>query len=118
KSGSRRGHRPTSSCEKDRAGSRRLHRRPVRASSVRMADALARFARSMKLGDLTDYGLPLPAEGVFARYHRLGVTPAVIDPEVIDAIKAGRIEIVPGTESLDRTGARLAAGGRVEPETI
>jgi cation diffusion facilitator CzcD-associated flavoprotein CzcO len=85
---------------------------------LRIADALARFARRMKLGDLTDYGLPIPDEGVFARFHRLGVTPAVIDPEVIDAIKAGRIEIVPGTESLDRTGARLATGGRIEPDAI
>jgi hypothetical protein len=85
---------------------------------VRVADGLARFARRKTLGDLTDYGLPIPDEGVFARFHRLGVTPAVIDPEVIDAIKAGRIEIVPGTESLDRTAARLTGGGRVEPNSI
>jgi cation diffusion facilitator CzcD-associated flavoprotein CzcO len=85
---------------------------------VPIADALARFARRMKLGDLTDYGLPIPDEGVFARFHRLGVTPAVIDPDVIEAIKARRIEIVPGTESLDRTGVRLAGGGRVEPDAI
>jgi cation diffusion facilitator CzcD-associated flavoprotein CzcO len=85
---------------------------------VRIADGLARFARRKTLGDLTDYGLPIPDEGVFARFHRLGVTPAVIDPEVIDAIKTGRIEIVPGTESLDRTGARLTGGDRVEPDSI
>ena len=85
---------------------------------VRTADALAGFARRMKLGDLTDHGLPIPDEGVFARFHRLGVTPAVIDPEVIDAIKARRITIVPGTESLDRTGANFADGARVEPDAI
>ena len=85
---------------------------------VRTADALARFARRMKLGDLTDYGLPIPDEGVFARFHRLGVTPSVIDPDVIEAIKARRIEIVPGTESLDRTGARFVGGTRVEPDAI
>jgi cation diffusion facilitator CzcD-associated flavoprotein CzcO len=85
---------------------------------VRMADALAGFARRMKLGDLTDHGLPIPDEGVFARFHRLGVTPAVIDPEVIDAIKTRRIEIVSGTESVDRTGARFVGGGRVEPDAI
>jgi cation diffusion facilitator CzcD-associated flavoprotein CzcO len=85
---------------------------------VRIADGLARFARRKTLGDLTNYGLPMPDEGVFARFHRLGVTPAVIDPEVIEAIKTGAIEIVPGTESLDRTGARLAGGGRVEPDSI
>ena len=85
---------------------------------VHIADGLARFARRMKLGDLTDHGLPIPDEGVFARFHRLGVTPSVIDPEVIDAIKARRIEIVPGTESLDRTGARFVGGARVEPDAI
>jgi cation diffusion facilitator CzcD-associated flavoprotein CzcO len=85
---------------------------------VPIADRLARFARRKTLGDLTDYGLPIPDEGVFARFHRLGVTPAVIDPEVIDAIKTGRIQIVPGTESLDLTGARLSGGGRVEPDAI
>lgn len=85
---------------------------------VRIADGLARFARRMKLGDLTDYGLPIPDEGVFARFHRLGVTPSVIDPEVIEAIKARRIEIVPGTESLDRTSARFVGGACVEPDAI
>jgi hypothetical protein len=85
---------------------------------VRIADGLARFARRKTLGDLTDHGLPIPDEGVFARYHRLGVTPAVIDPEVIDAIKTGAIEIVAGSESLDRTGANLAGGRRVEAHSI
>jgi cation diffusion facilitator CzcD-associated flavoprotein CzcO len=85
---------------------------------ARLADGVARFARRMVLGDLTAYGLPIPEEGVFARFHRLGVTPAVVDPEVIDAIKAGRIEVVPGTESFDRTGVRLADGRRIEPNVV
>jgi cation diffusion facilitator CzcD-associated flavoprotein CzcO len=84
----------------------------------RFADAVARFGRKQDVGDLTDYGLPMPEEGVFSRLRRLGVAPAIVDREVIDAIKDGRIEIVRGVESLDATGATLADGERIEPEVV
>lgn len=85
---------------------------------VRFADAFARFGRRMDLGDLSAYGLPVPEEGVFARLRRLGVAPAIVDHEVIEAVKTGRIEVVPGVESLDREGVTLAGGGRVEPDAV
>ena len=85
---------------------------------VRFADAFTRFGRRMDLGDLTEYGLPIPDEGVFARMHRLGVAPAIVDKEVIEAIKAGRIEVVRGVESLDATAVQLADGERVEPDAV
>jgi cation diffusion facilitator CzcD-associated flavoprotein CzcO len=85
---------------------------------VRLADAFARFARRMDLGDLSEYGLPVPEEGVFSRFRRLGVVPSIVDREVIEAIKAGQIEVVPGVESLDDGGVRLADGTRIEPETV
>jgi hypothetical protein len=37
---------------------------------------------------------------------------------VIEAIKAGRIEVVRGVESLDAAGVALADGARVEPDAI
>lgn len=85
---------------------------------VRFADAFARFGRRMDVGDLTDYGLPVPEEGVFARMYRLGVAPAIVDKAVIGAIKERRIEIVRGVESLDRDGVRLVDGARVEPDAV
>jgi cation diffusion facilitator CzcD-associated flavoprotein CzcO len=85
---------------------------------ARVGDAVARFGRRMDLGDLSDYGLPVPEEGVFSRLRRLGVAPAIVDEEMIEAIKAGEIEIVRGVESLDATGARLADGARLEPDAI
>jgi cation diffusion facilitator CzcD-associated flavoprotein CzcO len=85
---------------------------------VRFADAFTNFGRRRDIGDLSDYGLPVPEEGVFSRLHRLGVVPSIVDPEVIDAIKDGRIEVVRGVESLDRTGVRLADGERIEPEVL
>ena len=85
---------------------------------ARVGDAVARFGRRMDLGDLGEYGLPVPEEGVFSRLRRLGVAPTIVDEEVIDAIKDGRIEIVPRVETLDSSGVNLAGGGHVEPDVL
>ena len=85
---------------------------------ARFGDAVARFGRRMDVGDLTEYGLPVPEEGVFSRMYRLGVAPAIVDKEVIEAIKARRIEVVRAVEALDPTGVQLADGERVEPDVI
>jgi hypothetical protein len=55
---------------------------------------------------------------VFARLERLGVAPAIVDSEVIEAVKQQRIEVVGGVESLDGTSAQLAGGGQVEPDVL
>ena len=85
---------------------------------VRIGDAVARFGRKQDLGDLTEYGLTVPEEGIFTRLHRTGQAPAIVDMEVIESIRARRIEVVPGVESLDETGVQLARGSRVEPEVV
>jgi NADPH-dependent 2,4-dienoyl-CoA reductase/sulfur reductase-like enzyme len=82
------------------------------------ADKIVNFARSKEIGDLSEYGLPVPEEGVFTRLRRLGVAPAIIDKHVIQAIKDRRIEIVAGVESLDETGVQLSDGTRIEPEAV
>jgi putative flavoprotein involved in K+ transport len=89
-----------------------LRMRPERA------DRIVNFIRSKEIGDLTEYGLPVPEEGVFTRLRRLGVAPAIIDKHVIQAIKDGRIEIVAGVESLDEAGVALADGTRIEPDAV
>jgi putative flavoprotein involved in K+ transport len=84
----------------------------------RRADAVMRRVRKLEIGDLTEYGLPVPDEGVFSRLERLRVAPAIVDKEVIDSIKARRIEIVSGVSSLHETGATLADGTRVETDAV
>lgn len=84
----------------------------------RRADKVMSFVRRREVGDLTEYGLPEPDEGIFARLMRLGVAPAIVDKEVIEAIKERRIEIVGGVESLDESGVALTGGERIEPEAI
>jgi cation diffusion facilitator CzcD-associated flavoprotein CzcO len=85
---------------------------------VRFADTFTNFGRRRDLGDLSEYGLPVPEEGVFSRLHRLGVVPSIVDREVIEEIKDGNIEVVRGVESLDATGVRLADGRRIEPDVV
>jgi cation diffusion facilitator CzcD-associated flavoprotein CzcO len=83
-----------------------------------IADAVARFGRRMDVGDLTDFGLPVPEEGVFTRAHRDGIAPSIVEKEVIEAIKSGRIEVVSALHSLSPEGAELADGRRLEPDAI
>ena len=82
------------------------------------ADALLKKARSRELGDLSEYGLPIPEEGVFSRLRRLEVAPAIVDKETIEAIKDGRIEMVAAVDALDESGLKLADGTRVEPDAV
>ena len=82
------------------------------------ADGIMRFVRRKRIGDLTEFGLPEPEEGVVSRLKRLGVAPAIIDREVLDAIRGGRIEIVGAVEALDEGGVHLADGSRIEPDAV
>jgi cation diffusion facilitator CzcD-associated flavoprotein CzcO len=90
----------------------------VRRLPPERADALARRVRAKEIGDLTEYGLPVPEEGIFSRLRRLGVAPAIVDREVIQAIRDRRIEIVAGVESLDETGVTLSDSTRIEPDAV
>jgi cation diffusion facilitator CzcD-associated flavoprotein CzcO len=83
----------------------------------RIGDAFARFGRRMDIGDLSEFGLPVPEEGVMSRLRRTGDAPAVVDREVIEAIRAGRIEVVGAVESLEERAVRLN-GGAVEPDAV
>ena len=85
---------------------------------TRFSDNVLRKVQLKKLGDLSAYGLPIPDEGVFSRLKRLGVAPAIVDKEVIEAIKDGRIEIVAGIRSLDETGVDLEDDTRAEPDAL
>jgi cation diffusion facilitator CzcD-associated flavoprotein CzcO len=84
----------------------------------RVADRIMVKVRQKEIGDLAPYGLPAPEEGVFGRLRRLGVAPAIIDHEVLEAIRDREIEIVAAIEAFDERGVRLADGSRVEPDAV
>lgn len=85
---------------------------------TRLADRITRLARKADVGDLTEFGLPVPDEGVFARLRRERKVPAILDEDVIEAIKDGRVRVVPDVDSLDPAGVRFADGSRIEPDAV
>lgn len=84
----------------------------------RIADGLAGRARLRTIGDLTEFGLPIPHEGPFARAARLGVAPTLVDMAVIDAIKGGVIEVVKPPQSFDGGAVSLLGGRRLHPDVV
>ena len=83
-----------------------------------MGDAIGRRARRANLGDLSEFGLPIPEEGVFARVNRLEQVPSLVDMDVIDAIKDRSIELVATVESFDRDKVILVDGSRLDPHAV
>lgn len=90
----------------------------LEALPPRIADPQVAFVQRKSIGDLSRWGLTEPTEGFFARARRESKVPAIVDPEVITAIKAGQIEIVPAVESVDGAGAHLAGGTTLQPDAI
>ncbi len=84
----------------------------------RLADAQMALLRRLVVGDLTGHGLPAPAEGPFQRLARTGEAPAVVDRDVLTAIRAGRLEVVAGVTALEEHAARLADGNRADVDTV
>ena len=92
--------------------------RPLYRLPIGVADAIGRTARRKNLGDLTEFGLPIPEFGVMARVKRFGQVPALVDMEVIDAIKHGSIKVVATVESFDGAEVILVDGSRLAPHAV
>jgi hypothetical protein len=79
---------------------------------------MLKLARLVNFGDLTEFGLPIPAEGPFARVARIAKAPAVVDPTMIDAIRDRSIEVVAGVEAFDANTVFLRGGAQIEPDVV
>lgn len=84
----------------------------------RIADVVGGLGRKICFGDLTDYGLPTPAEGPFVRGARVGKAPAIVDKEVVDAIRARRFEVVSGVAQITGGTVSLTSGDQLYPDVI
>ncbi|MEV8587619.1 NAD(P)-binding domain-containing protein [Streptomyces sp. NPDC051180] len=78
----------------------------------RMGGLMARFA----VPDLSAYGLPRPTTGLATR-QRQGAVP-VQDVGLIDAVRAGTVEIVAAVDGFDAGEVLLADGTRVAPDSV
>ncbi|OBI79996.1 NAD(P)/FAD-dependent oxidoreductase [Mycobacterium sp. 1245805.9] len=84
----------------------------------RIADRIVATARRRAFGDLGALGLPVPDEGPFSKAHRLHAAPTVVDPEVVDAVRDGSVEVVGAVTALEGAKVALADGARIQPDVM
>ena len=85
---------------------------------LRLADPLARLLRRFTVGDLTAWGLTEPQEGLLTWMARNGRPSSKVDRELVEAIKARKIEIVADVSSVTAGGVLLNDGTALRPDAI
>ncbi|MEV6538588.1 NAD(P)/FAD-dependent oxidoreductase [Streptomyces sp. NPDC051665] len=88
----------------------------VRRLPVGLVDRLAGPVSKVSVPDLSAQGLPRPETGLYSRVKE-GSIP-VQDVGLIDAVRKGRVEIVPAVESFEDGKVVLAGGDRIGPGTV
>jgi putative flavoprotein involved in K+ transport len=73
--------------------------------------------RRLTIPDLTPYGLPAPPGNGYTQYVRTRTVP-ILDVGFVDAVRTGRIEIVPAVEDLSGQDVVIADGSRITPDTV
>lgn len=88
----------------------------VRRLPVGLVDRLGALVAKASVPDLSAYGLPRPATGLYSRV-RQGAIP-VQDVGLIDAVRGGRVEPVAAVDSFDGAEVVLADGSRIRPDAV
>jgi len=81
-----------------------------------LLDPIIRGLRRVTVPDLSARGLPRPSTP-YSQFRRTATVP-IIDVGFVDAVRDGRIEVVPGVTSLDDRAVVLADGSRLFPDSI
>jgi putative flavoprotein involved in K+ transport len=88
----------------------------VRRLPVGLVDRLAGPVSKVSVPDLSAQGLPRPDTGLYSRVKE-GSIP-VQDVGLIDAVRKGRVEIVPAVESFEDGKVVLGGGDRIGPDVV
>ena len=91
---------------------------PLYSAPTWFSDTMAELGRRISIGDLTEFGLPKPPEGVFSRGIRLGRAPAIVDKAVLTAIRDRLIEVVPTIDHFEGNMTCLIDGRRIGPDVV
>lgn len=83
-----------------------------------LVDGMLRRMQTRVVGDLTPYGLPPATEGVMAGLRRRGAGTAIVDDDVLEAIRDGSIRVVPAVIRLDADGVVLADGSHEHADAV
>ena len=88
----------------------------LRHAPVAIVDPIASAVARLTVGDLTRYGLPPSPRGTYTR-AREGQIP-ILDVGFIDALKQGRLTVVPAVRGFDGGDVLLEGGGRIQPDAV
>jgi hypothetical protein len=78
---------------------------------------LSAVLRSLTVPDLSAHGLPAPPGDGFTQFLRTRTVP-ILDHGFVDAVRAGRIKVVPEVETLDADSVRLVDGSILSPDAV
>ncbi|ALO10263.1 Putative monooxygenase [Streptomyces venezuelae] len=88
----------------------------VRRLPTAVVDRLGEVIRRCFLPDLSAHGLPRPEKGLATR-QREGAVP-VQDVGLIEAVRAGKVEVVAAVEAFEDGEVLLADGTRIAPDAV
>ncbi len=77
---------------------------------------ISRGLRKISIPDLEPYGLPAPPDGI-AQFGRTGTVP-ILDVGFVDAVRAGRIEIVKAVDRIEDGTVVLVDGSRLDVDAV
>jgi putative flavoprotein involved in K+ transport len=80
-------------------------------------DPIAIRMRRLTVGDLSSFGLPEPADGLYERVLRDDAIP-LVDMGFLDAVKAGQVSIVAAVTGFDGDKVSLADGTTLTPDAV
>jgi putative flavoprotein involved in K+ transport len=89
-----------------------------RRSPLRMVDSNAKMLRRLTIGDLSEFGLPIPDDGPVTRLEKDGKVPTVDPGEFVACVRARRIAIVAAVAKLGQNAVVLADGTRLTPQLV
>jgi cation diffusion facilitator CzcD-associated flavoprotein CzcO len=88
----------------------------MRRLPTRVVDRLSAGMQRLTIGDLTPYGVPPPAGGLYTRVKRDMVP--ILDVGLIGLLKKGRVRAVGAVEGFDGPDVLLAGGERIRPDAV
>jgi putative flavoprotein involved in K+ transport len=89
----------------------------LRGLPATVMDPLSSALRRLTVPDLTGYGLPAPPGDGFSQFLRSKTVP-VLDHGFVDAVRSGRIVVVPAVVAVDGPEVRLVDGTTVRPDAV
>ena len=89
----------------------------LRRMPPRLVDHVIALSSRFSTPDLAAFGLPRPSPGVYTRLLADGAVP-IIDVGLIDAIRAGQVEIVGAVTGFDGDDVLLSGGQLIAPDAV